>query len=169
MTETKALKRMLAFCPALLLLPYASASASDWEDLGALDARVAAMTGAGVGQPSGPSAPIDRRIRLAKCPQAASLEQAGADSLAIRCAALGWRVRVPLMPSVTKTAESSAVLVRRGDVVELVYEGDGFAATSSGTAIDDGPMGKAIRVKTSASGAAVTAIVTGAGAVRIAR
>ncbi len=152
-----------------MLIPVGAAIANDWEDLGTLDARVVALTGATIGQPGGASSPIDQRIRLAKCPQAAVLEQAGADSVAIRCAALGWRVRVPLVAVAKSNIESSVILVRRGDVVELVYEGDGFAATSSGTAIEDGRMGKMIRVKTSTSGVAVTATVTGAGAVRISR
>ena len=64
------------------------------EDLGQLDGRVQVMTGAAPGQPGGAIAPIDRRLRLIACPQPASIEWSGSDSLAIRCPAVGWRLRV---------------------------------------------------------------------------
>jgi flagellar basal body P-ring formation protein FlgA len=163
------MRLFLALCPALMLIPYEGVIANGWENLVALDARVIAMTGAAVGQAGGPSAPIDPRIRLAQCPQAASIEQAGNDAVAIRCAALGWRIRVPLVARAKSNAESSPILVRRGDIVELVYEGAGFAATSSGTVLDDGPLGKMVRVKTSTSGVPVAAIVAAAGTVHIPR
>ena len=44
---------------------------------------------------------------------------------------------------------------------------DGFSAASEGSAIDDGQVGKPIRVKTAASAAPLVATVVGAGIVRI--
>jgi flagellar basal body P-ring formation protein FlgA len=155
-----------------LLLKSASLLASSvgaFEDLSALDARVRVKTGAEIGQPGGAIGPLDRRLRLAKCPEMPTIDPPLYDSIAIRCVPLGWRIRLPLQNVSLAAPASTAPLVMRGDVVELVYNGNGFSASSSGTVLEDGSIGKTVHVKSSSSLVPITAIVSGAGEVSISR
>jgi flagellar basal body P-ring formation protein FlgA len=147
-----------------------AASPPMFEDLSSLDLAVANATGAPVGRVGGASGPLDRRLRLARCPETAIIDPPQYDSVAIRCISLGWRIRVPLMVAQRQnfaTANTEVIRVRRGDVIDLIYEGEGFAASSSGTAMEDGAEGKIIRVKTSSSASPVNVVVTSAGEGRI--
>lgn len=132
-------------------------AAAVFEDLPTLDARIAAIAQG--------AAPIDPRIRLARCPEPAAIEPVSG-GLAIRCPALGWRLRVAVVQSQT---ESGAPLVRRGESVELVYAGGGFMVSGFGVAMDDAAAGKPVRVKIPTSAAPVTAIVAAAGIATVSR
>ncbi len=154
-----------------LVTPLARAEpAIPMEDLAALDARVADVTGVPMGQPGGAAGKLDVRMRLARCPERAVIDAPQMDAVAIRCPSVGWRIRVPLVAASRRLPDAAAApLVRRGDVVELIYEGEGFAATAPGTAMDDGAAGATIRVKTLTAAAPVTAMVSSTGEVRISR
>lgn len=138
------------------------------EDLDRLDSRIEFMTGAAVGEPGGAIAPVDRRLKLAACPQPASIEWAGTDVLAIRCAPIGWRLRVGI--AAQGSAQGKAALnVHRGDTVEVSVEGDAFDVTTTAIALDDGVKGASVRLKLGSSGTQSSAIVTGPGTVSFSR
>jgi flagellar basal body P-ring formation protein FlgA len=131
---------------------------------------VATATGVPMGSVGGATGSIDQRLRLQKCPSSVLVDQPLYDAIAIRCPSLGWRIRVPLVAKtrpVSATESPSISLVHRGDVVELVYDGPGFAATTSAVALDEASEGKAIRVRTAVSATPISATVSRAGEVRI--
>ena len=157
------MRKMKIAILSAIMLPSAAMTAptTQFEDLDQLNASVALFLGdAPLGRASG-AQPIDRRIRLARCPQPVALEQA-VGAVTVRCAALGWRLRVPLSIA---AGEASQIVVRRGDVVELSVAGVGFDLVTSATAIEDGSTGKFIRVKTSTGASIVSARVSGPGSV----
>jgi flagellar basal body P-ring formation protein FlgA len=137
---------------ALCVFASAPAAAQGLEDIGRLEARVTAALGAGIGEPGGPAQPIDRRLRLAACPAAVTVEAPALGAVALRCEPLGWRIRVPLVrtaaPATAAAPVRAAPVVRRGDQVELVALAAGFSVSTSGVAEQDGAPGDRIRVRT---------------------
>ena len=114
--------------------------AQQFEDVAALDVQVAAVAEA--------AQPIDRRLKLARCPENVAIDPPALGAVALRCKSLGWRIRVPLV-RVTKAESPSDIIIRRGDAVEVISSGNGFEVSTSGTAMEDGSLGKGIRVKSS--------------------
>ena len=139
------------------------------EDLDQLDLRVEHFTGAAPGQPGGAIAPIDRRLRLVACPQSATIEWSGSDSLAIRCPAIGWRLRVGITSLSSGPQTRAELWVHRGDTVEISVEGQDFDVTTTAIALDDGAKGQSVRLKLGASGTQSSATVTGPGSVSFSR
>ena len=134
-----------------------------FEDFDQLEASIArVLAGSGGGQQA---MAIDRRIRLARCPEAPTIELATAATIVARCASLGWRLRVPLASASTDRG-MGAIAIHRGDAVSISVSGDGFAVTSAATALDDGQRGLTVRVK-QPTGAVVSARVLGSGQVAI--
>lgn len=148
-------KYLLPF--ALLAAPL---SAQQFEDVAALDAQVAAVTAA--------AQPVDRRLRLARCPEGVTVDPPALGAVALRCKSLGWRIRVPLAQA-AQTETAPEIVIRRGDVVELISSGDGFEVSTQGTAIEDGHAGKGIRVKSPTTAGIIAGTVTAAGVVQIKR
>jgi len=138
------------------------------EDLDRLDSRIEAMTGAAPGQPGGAIAPVDRRLKLVACPQPANIEWSGSDALAIRCPAIGWRLRVGIAAAGGPQGKAE-LSVHRGDTVEVSVEGDAFDVTTTAIALDDGAKGASIRLKLGAAGTQSSAIVTGPGTASFSR
>lgn len=140
-------------CPAF-------AQAGRLENLDALERRLVIALGADIGQPGGPVAPIDRRMKLAACPSAAEVEPPYAGAAVLRCAEIGWRIRVPVMAGgMIRTAaaaparqiarqEKPEPVIRRGDPVEIRAEYAGFTVTKQMIADQDGAPGDRIRVRT---------------------
>jgi flagellar basal body P-ring formation protein FlgA len=148
----------------------APAIANDFEDFDRLDARIAELAAA-----SGEKADaIDRRIKLARCPEAPALEKGGIGMIAIRCTALGWRLRVPTNAAQANPATRGKVqiaetpVVRKGEAVNVMVVGDDFSVSYVATAMDDGAIGSSVRVKFSTQGAFLTATVTAPGKVQMA-
>jgi flagellar basal body P-ring formation protein FlgA len=135
---------------ALLAAPVAT------EDLDRLDTRIA--TFAGDAQPM----PVDRRLQLAACPSPATIEWQDSQSIAVRCALLGWRLRVPLA-AVQSVRQDTRPAIRRGDAVEARYEADDFDISAMMIAMEDGRTGDSIRVKNPDTGRASVATVSGQG------
>jgi len=127
------------------------------EDLDALDARIAATVGAGAAQP------IDRRLRLLRCPENADISRTASAAVTVACPTKGWRVNVPLIALNTAAPSRGEIVIHRGDTVELAYGGSGFSIVTSAVAAEDGRAGETLRVKTSTSTATVTARVRGPG------
>lgn len=140
----------------MLIAPFALAAALplSFEDLGDLDARIAAI---------GSAAPVDRRLKLPRCPLPADIAPVGGNAIAVRCPSLGWRILVPL---VAAPQSISAPDIRKGDIVELHVDGTGFSVSTSAKAVEDGRVGQAVRVRPSDGNAQVSVTVLGVGRVR---
>jgi flagellar basal body P-ring formation protein FlgA len=132
----------------------APAAAQDFQDLDMLDSLISAALGAGVGEQGGPTRPLDRRLRLAKCPDAVTIDEPALGAVAVRCPSLGWRIRVPLVSAPAQARAAAApparaeTIIRRGDQVEVVALASSFSVSTSGVAEQDGAPGDRIRVRT---------------------
>lgn len=144
----------------------APAAAQPFQDINAVERRVVAALGADIGQPGGPVAPVDRRLRLAACPAPLVVEPVALGAATVRCLAVGWRIRVPVQRAAVAAAPAEAVeappvpvrapvrtaradmIVRRGDPVSLVVVTGGFTVSRQAVADQDGAAGDRIRVRT---------------------
>lgn len=167
---TPALAVLCLFLPASVATREAvAAPASAFTDPDAIDAAVAAFTGAQAGDVGGAIRPVDRRLRLAPCRQAlavdwhgpagappasafpASASPVGAlrrDTLVVRCPDVGgWRIFVPVRGEAGSAPTAPAVL--RGEAPTVTVAGAGFAVSQAGEALDAGPVGAWIRVRVS--------------------
>lgn len=172
----RAIIAALALALALTALGIAAmpAKAQNFENLERLDSLVATSMGANRGEPGGPLAPIDRRLRLAPCPTMPSVEGPQMNAAIVSCPASGWRIRVPLAPAAQtqnggvaqNATPSAAPVVRKGDPVRLVAGNDLFSVSRMMIADEDGAIGALIRVRLDARTAPVTARVEAMGVVR---
>jgi len=142
--------RRLVLLSAVVASPV---SAQSFENLEMLDSRISAALGAGIGEPGGAAYPVDRRLRLAACPQAVEIAEPAMGALTVRCQPLGWRIRIPLVSNGQASAAAPAAVraaptVRRGDQVELVAISSGFTVSTLAVAEQDGAPGDRIRVRT---------------------
>lgn len=159
---------MRQFIIAALLLVSSSgtrAALPALEDLDTLDARIAVYLGGTPADAGQRAQPVDRRLRMAACPEGVSFDPPTMGSIVANCASKGWRLRVALNASAA--GQSAEIVIRRGDSVELAYLGSGFDIMTGATALDDGRVGGVVRVKTSTGTAPVTARVRGPGAAAI--
>lgn len=139
----------------LFILAAASATpalAQGFEDLDQLETQVTASLGAAIGEPGGPSRPIDRRLRLRSCPEPATVETPALGAVAVRCESIGWRIRIPLTAGSTggrapSSAQRAEPVIRRGDQVQLVALTRSFTVSTFGIAEQDGAPGDRIRVR----------------------
>ena len=65
----------------------------------------------------------------------------------------GWKLYVPLAGAGSAALQSDAIT--RGDAVTVTVMGQGFAVSQSGEALESGPVGAWIKVRTGGSGAPV--------------
>jgi flagella basal body P-ring formation protein FlgA len=131
----------------------APASAQSFENLEMLDSRISAALGAGIGEPGGATNPVDRRLRLAACPQPVEIAEPAMGAITVRCQPLGWRIRIPLVGNGQASAAAPAAVrvaptIRRGDQIELVAISSGFTVSTLAVAEQDGAPGDRIRVRT---------------------
>jgi len=133
----------------------ARAPETRFADMTAIDQAVAQFTGRSIGVPGGAAQPVDRRLRLVACTAPLALGwRAGAhDSVLVRCPdAGGWRLYVPVVAAVADVpaGPAAAPAVQRGEGVTIAMVGDGFSVEQAGEALDPGPIGGWIRVRTGA-------------------
>lgn len=153
---------------ALILPIQAQAQTGAFENIDTLEARVVAALGVEIGAPGGPIAPIDRRLKLARCPAPATIDPPALGALAIRCEAIGWRIRVPMTRVAAAPAAAKAEpVVRKGDPVELFVETGTFSVSTEAIAQEDGAMGDRIRVKSDPKSPVMIAEVVDDGRVRL--
>lgn len=149
--------RSSLFALALSLGAAIPAHAQQIADLAAVDQAVAQFTGVPQGQPGGAALPVDRRLRLAPCrvPLALGWHGAARTSVEVQCPmAGGWKLYVPVMAGSAATA-AAADAISRGDAVTVTVMGDGFAVSQGGEALESGPVGSWIKVRTLTPGAPV--------------
>ena len=151
MTQAPPAKCLSLALPALLLAGASSAlGQSAFADLGAIDRAVATFAGAEIGLPGGAILPVDRRLRLAACPQ--SLDLAWHDgrhaTVLVQCPVPGgWHIFVPV-----RAVGGGPVAVARGEDVTISVTGDGFTVSQTGEAMDGGAVGEWIRVRPAREG-----------------
>lgn len=165
------------------LLGAGPAYAGQFENLDRLDSIVAMTVGANIGEPGGAIAPVDRRLKLAACPEVPEVSGPVFDAAMIECKAIGWRIRVPLKPGGAYTAGTASVqpadlnrnapaatkqiVVKRGDPVQLVAGGASFSVSRMMIADEDGAVGDMIRVRENRRENPILARVTEMGIVRV--
>ncbi|MFT3965855.1 MAG: flagella basal body P-ring formation protein FlgA [Sphingobium sp.] len=156
-----------------------SARAQSFQNLDQIDSLVATTVGANIGEPGGPIAPVDRRLRLAACPQIPSIEGPVFGAAIVRCDKLGWRIRVPL--ALEKPVQAAAaygrapaaapqqrvILIRKGDPVQLVAGNAAFSVSRAMIADQDGAVGEMISVRETRTSPAVSGRVEPNGIVRV--
>lgn len=158
----------LAFAAALSAVSAASAQPAGFHDLAAIDAALAAFTGAPVGMPGGAALPVDRRLRLAPCRGPLDLSWRGGrqETVIVQCPdAGGWRLFVAATGNGRQDA--APPVIARGEAVTIAVSGDGFSVSQTGEAMEPGAIGAWIRVRTSAKGDALRAQVVRPGLVSI--
>jgi flagella basal body P-ring formation protein FlgA len=158
--------RRLALLSALCAAP---AVAQGFEDLEALETRLVAALGAGIGEAGGPANPIDRRLKLAACPSPAMFDAPSLGAVTVSCEPLGWRIRVPLARSATVTmaAAKAEPIIRRGDQVEVVAMGGAFTVSTLAIADEDGAPGERIRLRSDRRSSPIFGEVTQDGRVAV--
>ena len=154
----------------LLLLAGTAAQAQGFEDLAALDRKVAATLGAGFGEPGGPARPIDKRLKLAECPQPAIVDPPAMGAAIVRCEPLGWRIRVALTRGAggyAQAEEKAEPIIRKGDQVQLTALAGSFSVSTIAIAEQDGAPGDRIRVRSETKKGAVIGMVMAEGRVAL--
>lgn len=158
-----------------------------FENLDRIDSLVAMTVGANLGEQGGPMAPVDRRLRLAACPTTPSIDGPVFGAAIVKCDALGWRIRVPLVAGGAAAASGPVprsasrmtpprpaynqapkeMVVKRGDPVQLTAGNNSFSISRAMVADEDGAVGETIRVREDKKSAPILAQVVEMGVVRI--
>ncbi|MDZ3831860.1 MAG: flagella basal body P-ring formation protein FlgA [Sphingopyxis sp.] len=160
---------MLAAMSVAIALPaavHAQQTTEDWQTIDTLTQMVANAMGRS-------ATPIDRRIKLARCPEQASITAIDAHTLAVRCPSLGWRLRVPMTaPSsaaaipagfTQPAAAKASPVIRRGDNVRVTIDTESFSISYSAIATQDGRIGDTIALRGNDAKNLLSATVTGPG------
>jgi flagella basal body P-ring formation protein FlgA len=147
---------------------HAQQANEDWQAIDALTNMVATAMGQS-------ATPIDRRIKLARCPEQASVTAIDAQTLAVRCAPLGWRLRVPMTGPVDAAPaaagfarpSSGAPVIRRGDNVRVTIDTPSYSISYAAIATQDGRIGETIALRGNDAKSSLSATVTGPGRARL--
>lgn len=159
-----------------VLFVCAPAQAQKFENLDRIDSIVAMTVGANIGEPGGPVAQVDRRLKLAACPEMPQVSGPVFSAAMVECKSIGWRIRVPLLsggaysnnrPAPVAAMAKAAPLIKRGDPVQLVAGGKSFTVSRIMIADEDGAVGDMIRVREDRRSDPVLAQVIENGIVRI--
>lgn len=169
-----------ALCGASMA--HAAAAQQDWAAVDAQTQNIAQALGRS-------AAPIDRRIKLAKCPEQLAITAMDSSSLAVRCASLGWRLRVAMISNASQNnagqdniggffapaettprrTAAAAPIIRRGDVVRISIDTPNYSVSYPATATQDGRLGEAISLRGADPKNPIMAVVTGPGRANISR
>ena len=159
----------LAACAiAAPLTAQAQQGNEDWQTIDVLTDMVANAMGRN-------ATPVDRRIKLARCPEQASVTAIDAQTLAVRCASLGWRLPVPMTAPVDASPvaasfvrpAASAPVIRRGDNVRVTIDTESYSISYAAIATQDGRVGETIALRGSDAKSMLSATVTGPGRARL--
>ena len=170
------MKHLIALALISSAIPAAAATLPPAQNLDELEQIVVTTLGAEIGQPGGPMAPIDRRMRLAACPTGIQIDPPQMGAVTVRCTTSGWRLRVPLARSQMNASQArpgfqngitASVDVRKGDPVQLIARGDSFSISVDGMAMEDANVGGRVRVSTGSKGSTLFAEVVEPGRVRL--
>ena len=143
---------------------HAAAATPDLENLDTLDAKLAIYLGGSAADAGRLAVPIDRRLRLRRCAEGAVFDPAERGAIGIQCASAGWRIRVPTARNQVQVAQT---VIRRGDAIQIITQGNGFNIANGAVAQEDGVENGTVRVKTLTGGTLLTGRVQGAGVVAV--
>ena len=187
-TSRRSSARFLTACalPVSLALALSSAPSAfaqtspqhvqDWQSVDAMTQHIARALGRD-------AAPIDRRIKLAQCPEKPEITAMNANSLAVRCPTLGWRLRVAMLganggavdpdvmaaPATAQTRQrGDPPTIKRGDIVRVSIDTSSFNISYPATATQDGRIGEAISLRGADPKNPIIAVVSGPGKASIA-
>jgi len=147
-----------------------------FENLDRLDSIVAMTVGANIGEQGGAAAQVDRRLKLAACPEMPTVTGPVFGAAMVECKPIGWRIRVPLraggayagaVPHVAAQPAAKPAIIKRGDPVQLVAGGQAFTVSRLMIADEDGAAGDMIRVREDRRADPVLAQVMETGIVRV--
>jgi flagellar basal body P-ring formation protein FlgA len=141
----------------LFILPLLMPVAPMLEDIPALDQRIAEVA-------SFEARPLDRRLRLARCPEGAAINEA-AGAITVRCASLGWSLRVNAAISANRAASPPAI--RRGETVQVMIVGESYTISHEAVATEDAATGAPVRVKFASSAKTMVATAIAPGKARM--
>jgi flagella basal body P-ring formation protein FlgA len=137
----------------LSLLLLLAASPAQFENLEILDQNIQLQANA---------EPVDKRLKLARCPDNPIIAPAVGDVVVVRCPAIGWRLRVPVRVTAA-TSTVAQIIIRKGDMIECITSGPGFAVSTQMIALDDAGVGQSLRVKSLTSSTPMTAVAKARG------
>ncbi len=143
---------------AALILP-AAANASGFQNLDAVDETAQSVAGGEIRR-------VDRRLKLAACPDALVAAPPSQGTVIVRCPALGWRIRI-LTESDKATAANTPIIIKRGDPVSVNFVAPGFSVTTNGIAESEARIGERVRVRVEQKANPVMGEVIDAGSVRV--
>jgi flagella basal body P-ring formation protein FlgA len=155
--------------PTMLSMLLLSIAAPAGTNLALLDRAAEIFAGARLGEPGGPVAPVDRRLRLANCGSSPEFtwRSDAHDAIVIRCPdPNGWRIFVSVRANpaaVQQAAVKAEPVIRRGDAVSLEAGQNGFSVSTDGIALGDAPPGGRFQVKIEGAKMPVQAIAVEAG------
>ncbi len=141
-----------------MILPMLLASQPMFEDLDALDVRLAEAS-------SRTAIALDRRLRLVRCPENAEIGAERPGQLFVRCISKGWNIRVATRNANAGPNALVPPLVQRGENVKVAIRGSDYTLHYQATAIEAGRMGDSVRIRFAASGIVLSGTVSGQGRV----
>lgn len=137
----------------LSLLMLFAATSTQFENLEILDQNIQLHANA---------EPLDKRLKLARCPENPIIAPVVGDAVVVRCPAIGWRLRVPVRAPAA-TDKVAQIIIRKGDMVDCITSGPGFAVSTQMIALDDAAAGQSLRVKSLTSPTSMTAVAKARG------
>lgn len=137
----------------LSLLLLFAATSTQFEDLDTLDRNIQLYADA---------EPVDKRLKLAQCPNNPIIAPPAGGAVVVRCPAIGWRLRVPVRVAAVSDKLAQAV-IRKGDMIACITNGPGFAISTQMIALDDAGIGESLRVKSLTSPVPMTVVAQGRG------
>lgn len=141
----------------------AMAGAQSFQSHDAIDARVtASLVGTGLA-----AWPVDRRLKLAACPQPLQVDPPALGLVAVRCDALGWRVHARIEGPPATVTYSTPVVIKRGDPVTVDFIAPGFTIAAQGIAEGDARAGDRVRVRVEQKSAPIIGEAMDMGRVRV--
>ncbi len=129
------------------------AAPAQFQDLEALDKDI---------QQYADAEPIDKRLKLAQCPSEPIIAPAVGDTVVVRCPPIGWRLRVAVRVSRAE-AQAAQIVIRKGEMIECITSGPGFAVSTQMIALEDAGVGETLRVKSLTSPTPMTAMAKARG------
>ena len=160
----------IIYAVSLLGITFApQANAQPIQSLIILEQQLEGFLGKKQGEAGGARRVIDRRLKLAACPELPVIERRSPALAIIRCEPLNWRISVPLklVDNAANRYTSGRNVVDRGQPVLLVVRKNGFVVTRQMIAGKRGQVGDVIPVRTSRRSPPILAEIIGPGRVSV--
>ena len=142
-------------------------AASSYQSLSEVDNVIAAFLSENRPGENIEHKPIDRRLRLRKCPTVPEVSWRDEGRLTVHCAAIGWRISAILSSRSTNRGHRTAHVVVRGQAVMMMVHKAGFSITRQMIADRRGSIGDIIPVRANRRSQPIMAEVTGPGRVAL--